>query len=187
MSGAMRQNDSRRVGVPRPRWLRGHRRGYEPGFHTFGNGGEGANRRGQGGARCATILQDVDQAKRRAERIALGKAGIASNRNCHGTILAWDGCGVLSRIPAPPASCGASAASFAFYSSGRSRLIRPAGRRVCRHHHAVGQGFGTLGVQDRILLAAPRGHPLTKRGKIRLHDLRDMPYPVPALGQSNFR
>jgi DNA-binding transcriptional LysR family regulator len=29
--------------------------------------------------------------------------------------------------------------------------------------------------QDRILLAVPKGHPLAKRGKIRLRDLRDMP------------
>ena len=30
--------------------------------------------------------------------------------------------------------------------------------------------------RDRILLAVPKGHPLTKRGKIRLRDLRDMPF-----------
>jgi Bacterial regulatory helix-turn-helix protein, lysR family len=67
------------------------------------------------------ILQDVEEAKRRAERIALGKAGTL--RIGIAMALAWDGCGVLSRIPAPPARCGASTASSAFYSSGRSRLI----------------------------------------------------------------
>ena len=30
--------------------------------------------------------------------------------------------------------------------------------------------------RDRILAAVPEAHPLTRRGKIRLRDLRDMPF-----------
>jgi len=30
--------------------------------------------------------------------------------------------------------------------------------------------------QDRMVLAVPKGHPLTKRKKIRLRDLRNMPF-----------
>src|SRR5258708_6423623 len=30
--------------------------------------------------------------------------------------------------------------------------------------------------EDRMVLAAPRGHPLTRRERIRLRDLQDMPF-----------
>src|SRR4029450_4533434 len=63
------------------------------------------------------ILQDVDEAKRRAERIALGKAG-AANRECHRPIVAWGGRGLVSRIPAPAARRGTGGAPSAFRSSG---------------------------------------------------------------------
>ena len=60
------------------------------------------------------ILQDVDEAKRRAERIALGKAGTLRIGIATCGILAWNSCRLLSRIAALPAGRGAGAASSTF-------------------------------------------------------------------------
>jgi DNA-binding transcriptional LysR family regulator len=123
------------------------------------------------------ILQDVDEAKRRAERIALGRAGtlrigIASALSWHGVV----------------------ADSFRDF-----RRRQPDVELVVHHLLSVHQvdavlsdrldaGFAAtitpwhkdLGhrqfAQERLRLAVPRGHPLTKRKRIRLRDLRNTPF-----------
>ncbi len=123
------------------------------------------------------ILQDVDEAKRRAEQIALGKAGTL--RIGIAMALSWHG------------MVGESFREF--------RRRQPDAELVLRHLISIHQVEAVLSgrldagfaaavtpwhkdlahwefAQDRILLAVPKGHPLTKRGKIRLRDLRDMPF-----------
>src|SRR6202040_1461712 len=123
------------------------------------------------------ILQDVDEAKRRAERIALGKAGTL--RVGIATALSWHGMVVDS------------------FREFRRR--QPDGELVVHHLLSVHQVDAVLSdrldagfaatitpwhkdlahwqfAQDRMVLAVPKGHPLTKRERIRLRDLRDMPF-----------
>jgi len=123
------------------------------------------------------ILQDVDEAKRRAERIALGKAGTL--RIGIATAVAWHGLVVDS------------------FREFRRR--QPDAELELHHLLSVHQVEGILSgrldagfvanltpwhkdlahwefAQDRMLLAVPKGHHLTKREGIRLRDLRDMPF-----------
>jgi len=123
------------------------------------------------------ILQDVDEAKRRAERIALGKSGTL--RIGIATAVSWHGLIVDS------------------FREFRRR--QPDGELELHHLLSVHQVEGILSgrldagfvanltpwhkdlahwefAQDRMLLAVPKGHHLTKRERIRLRDLRDMPF-----------
>jgi DNA-binding transcriptional LysR family regulator len=123
------------------------------------------------------ILHDVDDAKRRAERIALGKAGTL--RIGIAMALSWHGMVVDS---------------FREF-----RRLHPDAELVLHHllsiHQVEAVISGRLDVgfaaavtpwhkdlahwqfaEDRILLAVPKGHPLTRRVKIRLRDLRDVPF-----------
>ena len=123
------------------------------------------------------ILQDVDEAKRRAERIALGKAGTL--RIGIATAVSWHGLVVDS------------------FREFRRR--QPDAELELHHLLSVHQVEGILSgrldagfvanltpwhkdlahwefAQDRMLLAVPKGHHLTKRERIRLRDLRDMPF-----------
>ena len=123
------------------------------------------------------ILQDVDEAKRRAERIALGKAGTL--RIGIATAVSWHGLVVDS------------------FREFRRR--QPDAELELHHLLSVHQVEGILSgrldagfvanltpwhkdlahwefAQDRMLLAVPKGHHLTKREGIRLRDLRDMPF-----------
>jgi DNA-binding transcriptional LysR family regulator len=123
------------------------------------------------------ILQDVDEAKRRAERIALGKAGTL--RVGIATALSWH---------------GMVADSFREF-----RRRQPDVELVVHHLLSVHQVDAVLSdrldagfaatitpwhkdlahwqfAQDRMVLAVPKGDPLTKRERIRLRDLRDMPF-----------
>ena len=123
------------------------------------------------------ILQDVEEARQRAERVALGKAGtlrvgIAMALWWHGTVVD----------------------SFREF-----RRRQPDVELVVHHLLSVHQVEAVLSgrldagfaatmtpwhedlahfefAQERLLLAVPRGHPLTKRKRIRLRDLRDMPF-----------
>jgi len=123
------------------------------------------------------ILQDVDEAKRRAERIALGKAGTL--RIGIATAVSWHGLVVDS------------------FREFRRR--QPDAELELHHLLSVHQVEGILSgrldagfvanltpwhkdlahwefAQDRMLLAVPKGHHLTKREGIRLRDLREMPF-----------
>src|SRR3984893_12222020 len=123
------------------------------------------------------ILQDVDEAKRRAELIALGKAGTL--RIGIAMALSWH---------------GVVADSFREF-----RRRQPDVELVVHHLLSVHQVDAVLSdrldagfaatitpwhkdlahwqfAQDRMVLAAPKGHPLTKRERICLRDLRVMPF-----------
>ena len=123
------------------------------------------------------ILQDVGEAKRRAERIALGKAGTL--RIGIAMALSWHGMVVESfrefRRRQPDAELvlhhlisihQVEAVLSDRLDAGFAAAVTPWNKDLAHWEFA----------QDRILLAVPKGHPLTKRGKIRLRDLRDMPF-----------
>ena len=123
------------------------------------------------------ILQDLGEAKRRAERIALGQAGML--RVGIATALSWHGM---------VADC---------FREFRRR--QPDAELVLHHLLSIDQVEAVLSgrldagfaatvtpwpegleylefARDRILLAVPKGHPLTRRGNIRLRDLRSTPF-----------
>jgi len=123
------------------------------------------------------ILQDVDEAKRRAERIALGKAGTL--RIGIAMALSWHGMVVESfrefRRRQPDAELvlhhlisihQIEAVLSGRLDAGFAAAVTPWNKDLAHWEFA----------RDRILLAVPKGHPLTKRGTIRLRDLRDMPF-----------
>src|SRR5258707_2737239 len=123
------------------------------------------------------ILQDVDEAKRRAERIALGNAGTL--RIGIAMALSWHGV-VVDALR-------------------EFRRRRPDVELVVHHLLSVQQVDAVLSdrldvgfaatitpwhkalahrqfAQERLLLAVPEGHLLTKLKSIRLRDLRNMPF-----------
>ncbi len=123
------------------------------------------------------ILQDVDEAKRRAERIAFGKAGTL--RIGIGMALSWHGMVVESfrefRRRQPDAELvlhhlisthQVEAVLSGRLDAGFAAAITPWNKDLAHWEFA----------QDRILLAVPKGHPLTKRERIRLRDLRNTPF-----------
>ncbi len=123
------------------------------------------------------ILQDVDEAKRRAERIALGKAGTL--RIGIATAVSWHGLVVdsfrESRRRQPDVELElhhllsvhqVEAILFGRLDAGFVASLTPWHKDLAHWEFA----------QDRMLLAVPKGHHLTKREGIRLRDLRDMPF-----------
>jgi DNA-binding transcriptional LysR family regulator len=123
------------------------------------------------------ILQDVDEAKRRAERIALGKAGTL--RIGIAMALSWHGMVVESfrefRRRQPDAELvlhhllsihQVEAVLSDRLDAGFAAAITPWNKNLAHWEFA----------QDRIVLAVPKGHPLSKRKRIRLRDLRDLPF-----------
>ena len=123
------------------------------------------------------ILQDVEEAKRRAERIALGKAGTL--RIGIAFALSWH--------------------QLVVDSIREFRRREPDVELVVHHllsvHQVDAVVSGRLDVgfaasitpwhkelahsplaEDRILLAVPKGHSLAKRKRIRLRDLQNMPF-----------
>jgi DNA-binding transcriptional LysR family regulator len=123
------------------------------------------------------ILQDVEEAKRRAERVALGKAGTL--RIGIATAVSWH---------------GMVAETFREF-----RRRQPDVELVVQHLLSVHQieavlsGRLDVGVaasmtpwhkelahspvaEDRMVLAVAKGHPLAKRERIRLRDLQNMPF-----------
>src|ERR1700688_3155581 len=123
------------------------------------------------------ILQDVEEAKRRAERIALGKAGTL--RIGIATALSWHGLVVDSvrefrrREPdvEPVVHHLLSVHQVEAVLSGRldagfAASITPWHKELAHSQFA----------EDRMLLALPKGHSLTKRKGIRLRDLQNMPF-----------
>ena len=123
------------------------------------------------------ILWDVEEAKLRAERIAHGKAGTL--RIGIATALSWRGpvveCFHQFRRDYPDAELVLhhmlSPLQVDGVSSGRLDAGFAAGLLVLGGDLASWQ-FAT----DRMVLAVPRGHPLTKRKRLRLRDLREVPF-----------
>jgi DNA-binding transcriptional LysR family regulator len=123
------------------------------------------------------ILQDVDEAKRRAERIALGKAGTL--RIGIATAVSWHGLVVdsfrESRRQQPDVEMElhhllsvhqVEAILSGRLDAGFVASLTPWHKDLAHWEFA----------QDRMLLAVPKGHHLTKGEGIRLRDLRDMPF-----------
>jgi DNA-binding transcriptional LysR family regulator len=123
------------------------------------------------------ILQDVDEAKLRAERIAHGKAGTL--RIGIATAVSWHG-----RV-------------LDFFREFRRR--QPDAELELQHLLSVHQVEAILSgrldagfvasltpwdkdlahwefAQDRMVLAVPRGHALTKQKSVRLRDLQNLPF-----------
>jgi DNA-binding transcriptional LysR family regulator len=123
------------------------------------------------------ILQDVDEAKRRAERIALGKAGTL--RIGIATALSWHGMVVDSfrefRRRQPDVEFvlqylisiqQVDAVLSGRLDAGFAATVTPWHKDVAHSQFAL----------ERVVLAVPRGHPLTKLERVRLRDLRDLPF-----------
>jgi DNA-binding transcriptional LysR family regulator len=123
------------------------------------------------------ILADVDEAKRRAERIAVGKAGTL--RIGIATALSWHGMVVDSfrefRRRQPDVELmvhhllsvhQVDAILSDRLDLGFAATITPWHKDVAHRQFA----------QERLLLAVPTGHPLTKLTRIRLRDLRNLPF-----------
>src|SRR6202043_1028445 len=123
------------------------------------------------------ILQDVDEAKRRAERVALGKAGTL--RVGIATAVSWHGLVVDSfrefrrRQPDVELELHHLLSVHQIEAILSGRLDAGFAASLTPSHKDLAHWEF---VQDRMLLAVPKGHPLTKREGIRLRDLRDMPF-----------
>ena len=123
------------------------------------------------------ILQDVDDAKRRAERIALGKAGTL--RIGIAMALSWHGMVADSfrefRRGQPDVELVAhhllSVHQVDAVLSGR--LDAGFAATVTQWHKELAHSQFAL---EKLLLAVPKGHPLTKRKRVRLRDLRNIPF-----------
>ena len=123
------------------------------------------------------ILQDVAEAKRRAERIALGRAGTL--RVGIATALSWHGLVVDSfrefRSEQPDAQLELhhliSLHQIEAIQTGRLDVGFVTGL-MALPKDLVRRQFA----QDRMLLAVPKSHPLTRLRRIRLRDLRGLPF-----------
>jgi DNA-binding transcriptional LysR family regulator len=123
------------------------------------------------------ILEDVEDAKRRAERIADGQAGTL--RIGIAMALSWHGVVVDSfrefRRRQPDVELvvhhllsvhQVDAVLADRLDVGFAATITPWHKDLAHRQFA----------QERLLLAVPKGHPLTRLRRIRLRDLRNMPF-----------
>jgi DNA-binding transcriptional LysR family regulator len=123
------------------------------------------------------ILQDVDDAKRRAERIALGQAGTL--RVGIATAVSWHGLVVNAfrefrrRQPDVELVLHHMVSIHQVEAVLSDRLDAGFAAAVTAWHEDLEHRQFAL---DRMVLAVPKGHPLTKRARIRLRDLRNMPF-----------
>jgi len=123
------------------------------------------------------ILGDVAAAKLRAERIALGKAGTL--RIGIATALSWHGLVVDTfrqfRRGQPDVQLELhhliSIHQIEAILTGRLDVGFLTGL-MALHRDLARRQFA----EDRMLLAVPKGHPLTKRKRVQLRDLRGMPF-----------
>jgi DNA-binding transcriptional LysR family regulator len=123
------------------------------------------------------ILQDVEEAKLRAERIAHGKAGTL--RIGIATAVSWHGLVVDAfrqfRRQQPDAELElhhllsvhqVEAILSGRLDAGFAASLTPWDKDLAHWEFA----------QDRMVLAVPKGHALTKQKGIRLRDLRNLPF-----------
>jgi len=123
------------------------------------------------------ILQDVEGARRRAEHIALGNAGTL--RIGIATALSWHGMVVDAfrefRRRKPDVE-------FVLHHSLSVHQIEAvlSGRLDAGFAATVAPWPGELAhtelARDPLVLAVPKGHPLTRLARVRLRDLRDQPF-----------
>jgi DNA-binding transcriptional LysR family regulator len=120
------------------------------------------------------ILQDVDEAKRRAERMALGQAGTL--RIGIATAVSWHGLVVNAfrefrrRHPDVELVVHHLVSVQQVEAVVADRLDAGFVAAVTPWHKELEHRQFAL---DRMVLAVPKGHPMTKRERIRLRDLRD--------------
>jgi len=123
------------------------------------------------------ILQDVDDAKRRAERIALGQAGTL--RVGIATAISWHGLVVNAirefrrRQPGVELVLHHMVSVHQVEAVLSDRLDLGFAAAVMPWHKELAHRQFAL---DRMVLAVPKGHPLTRRERIRLRDLRSLPF-----------
>ncbi len=123
------------------------------------------------------ILQDVDDAKRRAERIALGQAGTL--RVGIATAISWHGLVVNAfrefrrRQPDVELVLHHMVSVHQVEAVLADRLDAGLAAAVTPWHEDLEHRQFAL---DRMVIAVPKGHPLTKPARIRLRDLRSMPF-----------
>jgi len=123
------------------------------------------------------ILQDVDDAKRRAERIALGQAGTL--RVGIATAVSWHGLVVNAfrefrrRQPDVELVLHHMVSIHQVEAVLSDRLDAGFAAAVTPWHEDLEHRQFAL---DRMVVAVPKGHPLTKRARTRLKDLRNMPF-----------
>jgi DNA-binding transcriptional LysR family regulator len=123
------------------------------------------------------ILEDVGQATRRAGQIALGKTGTL--RIGIATALSWHGMvvdtfrefrrrqpGVEFVLHHQLSIHQIDAVLSGRLDAGFAATVAPWPKDLAHAQFA----------QDPLVLAVPKGHPLTKRARVRLRDLRDMPF-----------
>ena len=123
------------------------------------------------------ILKDVEEARRRAERIAHGKAGTL--RIGIATALAWHGLVADSfrrfRREQPDAELDllhllsiqqVEALLTDRLDAGFAATLMPLNKELTHWQFSL----------DRMVLAVPKDHPLTKRRRVVLRDLRDLPF-----------
>ena len=123
------------------------------------------------------ILQDVDDAKRRAKRIALGQAGTL--RVGIATAVAWHGLVVDTFREFRRRQPGVELVLHHLLTVHQIEAI-VSGRLDAGFAAAMTPWHVDLAhrqfAQDRMVLAVPKGHSLTKRERIRLRDLANMPF-----------
>ena len=123
------------------------------------------------------ILQDVDEAKRRAAWMALGQAGTL--RVGIATAVSWHGLVVNAfrefrrRHPDVELVVHPLVSVHQVEAVVSDRLDVGLAAAVTPWHKALEHRQFAL---DRMVLAVPKGHPLAKRQRLRLRDLRDTPF-----------
>jgi DNA-binding transcriptional LysR family regulator len=123
------------------------------------------------------ILQDVEDAKRRAERIAHGRTGTL--RIGIATAVSWHGLVRDSfrefrrRQPDVEMELQHLLSVHQVEAILSGRLDAGFTASITPWHKDLGHWEFA---QDRMVLAVPQGHPLTRREKVRLRDLRGMPF-----------
>jgi DNA-binding transcriptional LysR family regulator len=123
------------------------------------------------------ILQDVEDAKRRAGRIALGQAGTL--RIGIATAISWHGLVVNAfrefrrRQPDVELVLQHMVSVHQVEAVLSDRLDAGLAAAVTPWHEDLEHRQFAL---DRMVVAVPKGHPLTKRARTRLKDLRNMPF-----------
>jgi len=152
----------------------------EPGFPLFDRLSRGVRLNAAGKlflADARRILGEVEDAKRRAERIAQGKTGTL--RIGIATAVSWHGMVAESfrrfRQEQPDAELELhhmlsplqiEAIATGRLDAGFAAGLLPMHRDLARLRMA----------EDRMVLAVPKDHPLTKRKGVRLRDLKDQPF-----------
>ena len=123
------------------------------------------------------ILQDVEEAKLRAERVATGKAGTL--RVGFVEVLSWHGVVPDSFRRFRRRQPDAELDLHPMRSIEQMEAVR-SGRLDAGFIFSLAEPDGDLAqllvAQHKVVLAAPQGHAVTRSKRLRLRDLRDAPF-----------